>query len=53
VDAGYTNRQTAAVYLDQLTDKGVLSKEKVGKENIYKNVKLLEMFDNDNEVLYE
>jgi Fic family protein len=47
VDAGYTNRQTAAVYLDQLTDKGVLSKEKVGKENIYKNVKLLEMFDND------
>ena len=50
VDAGYTNRQTAALYLDQLTDKGVLSKEKVGKENIYKNVKLLEMFDNDNEV---
>ena len=47
VDAGYANRQTAAVYLDQLADKGVLSKEKVGKENIYKNVKLLEMFDND------
>ena len=47
VDAGYTNRQTAAVYLDQLTDKGVLQKEKVGKENIYKNVKLLEMFDED------
>ena len=41
----YANRQTAAVYLDQLTDKGVLHKEKVGKENIYKNVKLLEMFD--------
>ncbi len=53
VDAGYANRQTAALYLDQLTDKGVLSKEKVGKENIYKNVKLLEMFDNDNEVTYE
>ena len=47
VDAGYANRQTAAVYLDQLADKGVLSKEKVGKENIYKNVKLLEMFDED------
>lgn len=47
VDAGYTNRQTAALYLDQLADKGVLSKEKVGKENIYKNVKLLEMFDED------
>ena len=45
VDAGYANRQTAAVYLDQLADKGVLSKEKVGKENIYKNVKLLELFD--------
>lgn len=43
----YANRQTAAVYLDQLTDKGVLHKEKVGKENIYKNVKLLEMFDED------
>jgi Fic family protein len=43
----YANRQTAAVYLDQLADKGVLHKEKVGKENIYKNVKLLEMFDND------
>ena len=47
VDAGYTNRQTAAVYLDQLADKGVLLKEKVGKENIYKNVKLLELFDED------
>lgn len=47
VDAGYANRQTAAVYLDQLADKGVLHKEKVGKENIYKNVKLLEMFDED------
>ena len=47
VGAGYANRQTAAVYLDQLADKGVLQKEKVGKENIYKNVKLLEMFDND------
>lgn len=43
----YANRQTAAVYLDQLADKGVLHKEKVGKENIYKNVKLLEMFDED------
>ena len=41
----HANRQTAAVYLDQLADKGVLHKEKVGKENIYKNVKLLEMFD--------
>ena len=50
VNAGYANRQTAALYLDQLSNKGVLSKEKVGKENIYKNIKLLEMFKNDNEV---
>lgn len=47
VEAGYVNRQTAAVYLDQLVDKGVLSKGKVGKENIYKNIKLLELFDID------
>lgn len=46
VEAGYANRQTAAVYLDQLVEKGVLAKEKVGKENIYKNIHLLEMFDN-------
>lgn len=46
---GYANRQTAAVYLDQLTTKGILSKEKVGKENIYKNIKLLEWFENDRE----
>ena len=53
VSQGYANRQTAAVYLDQLAVKGVLSKKKVGKENIYTNIKLLEMFDNDNEVSYE
>ena len=47
VDKGYANRQTSAAYLDQLVDKGILSKEKEGKENIYKNIKLLEMFDND------
>ena len=51
VDAGYANRQTAAVYLDQLAVKGILSKEKVGKENIYKNIKLLEWFENDREEL--
>lgn len=47
VEAGYANRQTAAVYLDQLATKGVLSKEKVGKENIYKNLKLLELFESE------
>lgn len=49
VNAGYANRQTAAVYLDQLALKGILSKEKVGKENIYKNINLLEMFKNEDE----
>lgn len=40
------HRQTAAAYLDQLVECGLLKKEKVGKENIYKNIKLLELFDN-------
>ena len=44
------HRQTAAVYLDQLVDKGLLSKEKLGRENIYKNIKLLALFENDREV---
>jgi len=49
VDLGI-HRQTAAVYLDQLVDEGLLSKEKVGRENIYKNIKLLTLFENDSEV---
>lgn len=49
VDLGI-HRQTAAVYLDRLVDEGLLSKEKVGRENIYKNVKLLALFENDSEV---
>ena len=44
------HRQTAAVYLDQLVDEGLLSKEKIGRENIYKNIKLLALFENDSEV---
>lgn len=38
------HRQTAATYLDQLVDKGLLYKEKVGRDNLYKNIKLLELF---------
>ena len=49
VDLGI-HRQTAAAYLDQLVDEGLLSKEKVGRENIYKNIKLLALFENDSEV---
>ena len=48
VDLGI-HRQTAATYLDRLVDEGLLSKEKVGRENIYKNIKLLELFENDSE----
>lgn len=51
VDEG-VHRQTAAMYLDQLVDNDILIKEKIGKENIYKNVKLLSLFEteiNDNE----
>jgi len=46
VDAG-THRQTAAKYLDQLVDEGLLRKEKIGRDNIYKNIKLLELFEGD------
>ena len=43
------HRQTAAVYLDRLVDLGLLTKEKVGRENIYKNIRLLELFEGDSE----
>ena len=48
VDLGI-HRQTAAVYLDQLVDLGLLTKEKVGRENIYKNIRLLELFEGDSD----
>ena len=43
------HRQTAAVYLDQFVDQGLLIKDKVGRDNIYKNIKLLALFDYDSE----
>jgi hypothetical protein len=43
------HRQTAAAYLDQFVDQGLLSKDRVGRDNIYKNIKLLELFDYDSE----
>lgn len=43
------HRQTAAVYLDQFVDQGLLVKNRVGRDNIYKNIKLLELFDYDSE----
>lgn len=42
------HRQTASLYLDMLTDMGCLSKVKVGRENIYKNIKLFELFEEVN-----
>lgn len=41
------HRQTASTYLEQLVDKGLLSKEKVGRDNLYKNLKLLELFEGE------
>jgi Fic family protein len=49
VDLGI-HRQTAAAYLDQFVDQGLLSKDRAGRENIYKNIRLLELFDYDSEV---
>lgn len=41
------HRQTAATYLDQLVEKGLLAKDKSGRDNIYKNIKLLELFEGE------
>ncbi len=40
VDAGLAERQTAAEYLKELERIGVLAPHKVGRENLYLNVKL-------------
>ena len=39
-------RQTAASYLNQLVDKGLLDYEKVGRESIYKNTRLINLLSN-------
>ena len=36
-------RQTAATYLNQLVDVGLLEYEKVGRESIYKNTRLIDL----------
>lgn len=43
VEAGLAERQTAAEYLKELERIGVLKGHKVGKENLYLNVKLYEL----------
>jgi Fic family protein len=43
VNAGIAERQTAAEYLKELEKIGVLKKHKVGKENLYLNLKLFRL----------
>lgn len=43
------HRQTASTYLNQFVEKGLLTMDKVGRDNIYKNIKLLELFEGENE----
>jgi len=43
VDAGIAKRQAAADYLKRLEEIGILSSQKVGKENLYLNTKLYEI----------
>jgi Fic family protein len=40
VDAGIAERQTAAEYLKELEKTGILKAHKIGRENLYLNVKL-------------
>ena len=43
VDAGIAHRQTAAVYLKQLRDVGVLEEIKVGREKLFINPRLMRL----------
>ena len=42
-DAGIAQRQTAAVYLKQLRDIGVVQEVKVGREKLYINLRLMRL----------
>lgn len=43
VDAGIAKRKTAAEYLKELEKTGILKQYKIGKENLFLNVKLYEL----------
>ncbi len=43
VDAGIAERKTAAEYLKELEKVGILRAKKIGKENLYLNVKLYDL----------
>ena len=47
VDANIANRATASKYLKELTAKGVLQERKEGRENIYVNLRFLELLTAD------
>ena len=47
VDANIANRATASKYLKELAAKGVLQERKEGRENIYVNLRLLELLTAD------
>ncbi len=42
----HVSRATAARYLDALTDEGLLSKQRLGKENYYTNIALVDLLFN-------
>ena len=39
-------RQTASTYLNQLVEAGLLEYEKIGRESIYKNTRLINLLSN-------
>lgn len=44
------NRKTVAKYLDVIVDSGLLRKEKIGRENYYINIQLVDLFINHAEL---
>jgi Fic family protein len=44
VDRGIAKRQTAAEYLRELEQAGILKSKQVGRENLFLNVRLYEVF---------
>lgn len=46
VDRGIAKRQTAAEYLRELEEAGILKSKQVGRENLFMNVRLYEMLVN-------
>lgn len=46
VDRGIAKRQTAAEYLRELEDAGILRSKQVGRENLFVNIKLYDLLGN-------